>query len=72
MTAEALDEPLLAKLFACGVEGFGDAVGVEGKSVARTELSFTERAIPFFEYAKNRGGGMEADKRTIRTQEQGR
>ena len=43
-----------------GVEGFGDAVGVEGESVAGVELAFVERGVPILEGAHDCGGGFEA------------
>jgi hypothetical protein len=55
---ERFDESGLAVFVAIFVEGFGDAVGVEGEGVARVKGSFSDFAIPFFENAEDGGGGV--------------
>src|SRR5260221_6921991 len=60
MAAEGVEEARLAKFLAIRVEGFGDAVGVEGEDVAGGELAFAELAVPLFENADDGGGGFEA------------
>ena len=60
MAAEGIEEARLAEFFAIVVEGFGDAVGVEGEDVAGAEVAFAELALPLFENADDGGGGFEA------------
>ena len=60
METERVEEARLAELFAIVIEGFGDAVGVEGEDVAGSDLAFADFAVPLFENAKDGGGGVEA------------
>src|SRR6266446_6106378 len=69
MTLQGFDEALFAELFVCGVVGFGDAIGVEGKGVACAKLAFSNLAIPFFENAQDGGSGMEAFHSAIAAEE---
>src|SRR5260370_7495007 len=55
-----MEEAWLTEFLAIVVEGFGDAVGVEGEEVTGRELAFADFAIPFFENAEDGGGGVEA------------
>src|SRR5882757_9245626 len=70
MAAERFDEALLSEFFAGVIEGFRDAVGIEGKGVARGELAFADRAIPVAEKAENGAGGIEALESLIVAEEQ--
>jgi hypothetical protein len=54
------DEAVFAELFLGLVEGFGDAVGVEGEEVARGELALDGRGMPVLEEAEDGCGGVEA------------
>ena len=47
IAAQGVDQAVFAEFFACGIERFGDPVGVQDKRVARTELAIGERAFPF-------------------------
>src|SRR6266850_176136 len=60
MPQQGFDQALFAELLVGGVVGFGDAVGVESKSVARTKLTLSNFAIPILEDSQHRGGGLEA------------
>ena len=60
MAAEGVEKARLAEFFAIAVEGFGDAVGVEGENIAGGDLALPDFAIPLFENAEDRGGGAEA------------
>src|SRR5713226_1523025 len=59
MPLQGFDEPLLAELLISGVVGFGDAVGVEGERIARTELAFSNFAIPILEDSQYGGRGLQ-------------
>jgi len=59
VAAERGDEAFFAKLFEGGIEGFGDAVGVKGESVARVELALANFAIPIVEGTEDSGGGVQ-------------
>jgi hypothetical protein len=58
MAAEGVDQAVFAELVAGFVEGFGDAVGVEGEGLAGAEGALAELAVPFFENAEDRRGGV--------------
>ena len=60
MALQGFDQALFAELFVVGVVGFGDAVGVEGKCIARAKLVFADFAIPIFENPEHGSGGFEA------------
>lgn len=60
MAAEGFDKASFSEFVAGFVEGFGDAVGVEGERVAGAENALVDFAIPFFENAEDSGGGVEA------------
>src|ERR1700730_10901941 len=60
MAAERVEEAGLAEFFAIVIEGFGDAVGVEGEHVAGEKVAFAQLTIPLFENAEDGGGGVEA------------
>ena len=60
MAAEGVDEAGFAEFVAIFVEGFGDAVGVKGESLAGAEGALADFTIPFFENAEDSGGGIEA------------
>jgi len=60
VAGEGLNEAVFAELFAGGVGGFGDAIGVERESVAAAEMAFADGAIPVLEDAQDGGGGVEA------------
>src|SRR5215467_5596697 len=68
MAAKRCDKALFAKFFAGGVEGFGDAIGIESQSVARAKIRFADGAIPILEDAKDRGGGFEPFERIVSTE----
>src|SRR5260370_38369435 len=55
-----MEEAWLTEFLAIVVEGFGDAVGVEGEEVTGRELAFADFAIPFFENAEDGRGGVAA------------
>ena len=57
---EGGDEAVFAELLFGLVEGFGDAVGVEGEDVSCGELAFDDGGVPFFEEAEDGCGGVEA------------
>jgi hypothetical protein len=54
------DETGFAELFLGLVEGFGDAVGVEGEDVAGGELALDGGGVPLLEEAEDGCGGVEA------------
>jgi hypothetical protein len=58
VAAEGFDQAVFAELVAGFVEGFGDAVGVEGQGLAVAEGALAEFAVSFFENAEDRGGGV--------------
>ena len=60
---------MLAEFFVVGVEGFGDAVGVEREGVTRAELALFEIALPLLECAHDRGGGFQAKDGIVGTKE---
>src|SRR5882762_3545388 len=60
MPQQGFDQALFAELLVGGVVGFGDAVGVESKSVTQTKLTLSNFAIPILEDSQHRGGGLEA------------
>jgi len=66
------NEALFAELFASLVEGFRDAVGVEGEGIARAKSGFADGAVPVFEDAEDRGGGLEAFERIVAVEQEGR
>src|SRR6266853_1680421 len=53
---ERVHKARFAELVSSGVEGFGDAIGVERQDIARCKLTFAKLAVPFFENAKDGGG----------------
>jgi len=61
MATQRIEEARFAEFFVFVVEGFGDAVGVEGQEVAGGEMAFANFAIPLFENAQDCGGGVKAD-----------
>jgi len=65
MAEEGFDQAVFAEFVAGFVEGFGDAVGVEGEGVARMKRSFSDFAIPFFKDTEDGGGGVEAVDRIV-------
>lgn len=65
MASEGVDQAGFAEFVAGFVEGFGDAVGVEGESVPGAEGALADFAIPFFENAEDGGGGVEAIDRIV-------
>ena len=69
MEAERIEKARLAEFFAIGIEGFGDAVGVEGEDVAGGEVTFAYFAVPLFENAEDGGGGVEASDRVVGAEE---
>jgi len=71
MAAEGVEKARLAVFFAIVVEGFGDAVGVEGENVAGCDLAFAELALPLFENAQDGGGGVEACHAAVVAKEKG-
>jgi len=71
MAAEGVEKARFAEFLAIMVEGFGDAVGVESEDVAGGDLAFAELALPLFENAKNRGGGVEARHAAVVAEEKG-
>ena len=71
MPAEGFEKARLAEFFAIMVEGFGDAVCVEGKEVAGHELAFAKLAIPLFENAEDGGRGAEARHATVVAEKKG-
>ena len=72
MAAQAIEEAQLAEFVASAVEGFGDAVGVEGEEVAAGKLAFADFAIPLFENAEDGGGGVEARYGIVATEKKSR
>ena len=70
MAAEGFDQAGFAEFVAGFVEGFGDAVGVEGESVAGVEGALADFAIPFFENAEDGGGGVEAVDRIVAAEDE--
>jgi hypothetical protein len=60
MAAQRIKQARLAEFLAIVVEGLGDAVCVEGESVAGRDLAFADFAIPLLENAEDRGSGAEA------------
>jgi len=49
-----------AELLLAGVHRFHDAIGIDGQDVARNELGFCNRALPFLEQSQNGDGGGQA------------
>ena len=60
MAAERFNEAAFTELIACIVEGFGDAVRVEGEHVSWREAAFVNGAIPFLKNTQNCARGLEA------------
>src|ERR1700733_5982487 len=58
--AQSGDEAVFAELFFGVVEGFGDAVGVEGEDIAGSELAVDGGGLPLFEESEDGAGGAEA------------
>lgn len=72
MAAEGINQAVFAELVAGFVESFGDAVGVEGEGLAGAEGALADFAVPFFENAEDRGGGVEAIDRIVTAKDEGR
>jgi len=60
VAAQGVDQARFAEFFEVFVEGFGDAVGVEGEGVAWMDGALTDFAVPFLENAEDGGRGVEA------------
>jgi len=60
MTPERIDEAVLAELFTGGVEGLGNAIGVEHECVAGSKLDLAYGAIPSLKQADDRAGRVQA------------
>ena len=56
MSPQRFHQPLLAKFFAAFVTGFGDAIRVKRKHIARRDSLLPQRAIPSFEQTQQRAG----------------
>lgn len=69
MPPQRLGQAPLSKFFSRRVEGFRDAVGVEGEGVPGEELAFLDRTIPFFEESQNRTRGLEPFHNVVPTQQ---
>ena len=54
------DEAVFAELLFRFVEGFGNAIGVEGEDVARRELAVYGGGVPLLEETEDGCGGVEA------------
>ncbi len=70
MAKERIHKARFAELVSSGVEGFGDAIGVEGENIAGCELTFADFALPLPENAKNGAGSIEAYHGAIDAQDQ--
>jgi hypothetical protein len=57
--AEGSDEAVFAEFAAIFVEGFCDAVRIEGEGVAGAEGALADFAIPFFENAEDGSGAFQ-------------
>jgi hypothetical protein len=65
VSAQGSHEAVFAEFIARVVEGFGDAVGVKGKRIARKELRFADGAIPFLEHPEDCGRRVEPLERIV-------
>jgi len=70
MAAEGFDQAVFAEFVAIFVEGFGDAVRIEGQGVAGAERAFVYFAIPLFENAEDGGGGIEVVDRIVTAEDE--
>ena len=70
MTVKRGDQTRFAEFLHFTVEGFGYAIGVEDKGVARMELTFTDFTVPILESAEDGGGGAKGFDRGIAAQNQ--
>lgn len=70
MAAEGFDQAVFAEFVAIFVEGFGDAIGIEGQGVAGVEGALADFAFPFFENAEDGGGGIEAVDRIVTAEDE--
>jgi len=70
MAAEGFDQAVFAEFVAIFVEGFGDAVRIEGQGVAGAERAFAYFAIPLFENAEDGGGGIEVVDRIVTAEDE--
>ena len=68
--AEGVDETLLAELLAGVVEGFRDAVGVEGQEVVGLETALPDRALPLPEEPQDGRGRLEPVHGPVTTQDE--
>ena len=72
VAAERLDEATFAKFFACGIKGFGDAIGIKEERVAGREQALRKGAIPILEDAQDCGSSGEAFEGIIGAKKKGR
>ena len=68
--AEGVDETLLAEFLAGVVEGFRDAVGVEGQHVVGLEAALADRALPLAEEAQDGGRRLEPVEPAVAAQQE--
>ena len=59
MPPQSFGQALFSKFFSRRVEGFGDAVGVEGDRIPAPKPAFPEGAIPFLEESQNGASGVQ-------------
>ena len=65
VAAQGVDQAGFAEFVMVFVEGFGDAVGVEGEDVAWVDSALADFAVPLFENAEDSGSGVEAIDRIV-------
>jgi len=70
MAAEGFYEAVFTEFVAILVEGFGDAVRVQGQGVAWAEGALADFAVPFLEDPKDGGGGVEVVDRIVTAEDE--